>query len=150
MAALTFEDKQINGLIKKFHVLLGKTVAGSEGKEAILHSYGVGSSLDLSVAQLIEICNALEQVLNPKLAELDRNRKRLIASIGAWLRAMNRIDNIQIIKAVACRASKRDSFNEIPIEQLRSLYSAFIKKKKDLAMVEKLTVDELDLLTMCN
>ena len=150
MATLTFEDKQINGLIKKFHVLLGKTGAGSEGKEAILPSYGVGSSRDLNAAQLIEACNALDKILNPRLAELDQHRKRLMASIGAWLRAMSVPSNGTKIKAIACRASQRDNFNDIPLEQLRSLYAAFNKKQKDLAMVEALTIESIDYLSTLN
>jgi hypothetical protein len=89
MSTLTFEEKQIKGLIKKFHTLLGRTGGGTEAKEAILSAYGVASSRDLSAAQLIEICNSLDRLLNPQLAELDKHRKRLMASIGAWLRAMN-------------------------------------------------------------
>lgn len=150
MATLTFEEKQIKGLIKKFHTLLGLTGSGEKAKEAILSGYGVTSSRDLSAAQLIEACNALDRELNPKLAELDRHRKRLIASIGAWLRAMNVQENIGKIKAIACRAAKRDEFNDIPLEQLRSLYSAFNKKKKDLETVEQLTKDELEYLSILN
>ncbi|MDH8700848.1 hypothetical protein M2138_000182 [Dysgonomonadaceae bacterium PH5-43] len=150
MATLTFEEKQIKGLIKKFHTLLGLTGGGEKAKEAILSSYSVTSSRDLSAAQLIEACNALDKELNPKLAELDQHRKRLIASIGAWLRAMNVQENIGKIKSIACRAAKRDEFNEIPLEQLRSLYSAFNKKKKDLDMVEEITIEVLDYLSTSN
>ena len=150
MATLTFEDKQINALIKKFHTLLGRTGGGDNAKEAILHSYGVASSRDLSAAQLIQACNALDKILNPKLAELDQHRKRLMASIGAWLRAMSVSSNGEKIKAIACRASGRDSFNEIPLEQLRSLYAAFNKKQRDLRNVELLTTEYIDFLSINN
>jgi len=150
MATLTFEDKQINALIKKFHTLLGRTGGGTDAKEAILHSYGVASSRDLSAAQLIEICNALDQLLNPHLAELDRHRKRLMASIGGWLRAMSIASNSAKIKSIACRASGRDNFNDIPLEQLRSLYAAFNKKQHDLRNVEQLTTEYIDILSINN
>jgi hypothetical protein len=150
MATLTFEDKQINALIKKFHILLGRTGRGEAAKEAILCSYGVTSSRDLSAAQLIEACNALDKSLNPKLAELDRHRKRLMASIGAWLRAMSISSNGAKIKAIACRASQRDNFNDIPLEQLRSLYAAFNKKQQDLRNVELLTTEYIDILSINN
>jgi hypothetical protein len=146
----TLLDTEQKRLIKKFHTLLGKAGVGIEGKEAILSGYGVESSKDLTVPELIEICNAIDMQMNPGLAELDKYRKRLIASIGGWLRAMGRTENIRIIKAVACRASKRDSFNDIPLEQLRSLYNAFNKKKKDLAMVEEMTAEELNFLISSN
>lgn len=155
MATLTFKDKTKNALLKKFHTLLGRTGIGSDGKEAILYGYGVESSRDLTAEQLIEICNSLDMQLNPELAELDKARKRVFGAIGGWLQAMNIAPSNSstgggMIKAIACRAAGRERFNDIPLEQLRSLYSAFKKKGNDLAMVERLTGDRLDLLTMCN
>jgi hypothetical protein len=138
-------------LVKKFHILLGKAGLGADEKvDLLMSNYGVVSSLDLSVAQLIEICELLDLRTNPKAAEMDKYRKRLIASIGGWLRAIRRTENIQIIKGIACRASGRDSFNEIPLEQLRSLYNAFNKKRKDLKMVEELTAESIEFLTINN
>ncbi|MDR1370919.1 MAG: hypothetical protein LBJ72_12480 [Dysgonamonadaceae bacterium] len=146
----TLIETEQKRLIKKFHAMLGKAKIGTEGKEAILSSYRVESTKDLTVAQLIEACNAIDMYIKPELATLDGFRKRLIASIGGWLRAMNRTENIQIIKAIACRAAQVKTFNEIPLERLRSLYSAFNKKKKDLAMVEELTLEELNYLAIRN
>jgi hypothetical protein len=87
---------------------------------------------------------------NPKLKELDTYRKRLMASIGGWLKAMGIESNDKKIKAVACRAAQRDGFNDIPVEQLRSLYAAFNKKQKDLKNVEALTAEKIDYLSFCN
>ena len=150
MATLTFENKEQNRLIKRFHTLVGRTGIGSAGKEGLLAGYGVESSKDLSVSELIECCNYLDMQLNPKLAELDKARKRLMASIGAWLRAMHVNHDASYIKAVACRAAKRDNFNEIPFEQLRSLYASFNKMKQDLSSVESLTVDMINHLSLNN
>ena len=150
MATLTFEDKQKNALLKKFHTLLGRTGAGNDAKEAILCSYRVESSRDLSVAQLIEACNALDMQLNPALAKLDKLRKRLMASIGAWLQSMNLEQSAAKIKAIACRAARREQFNDIPAEQLRSLYSAFNKKKKDLQVAEEMTTENIQYLSQWN
>jgi hypothetical protein len=63
---------------------------------------------------------------------------------------MGKTGNGQIIKAIACRASGREGFNEIPLEQLRSLYYAFSKKQKDLAVVEDMTLVELDCIISMN
>ncbi len=150
MSTLTFKDKHRNALLKKFHTLLGRTGIGNEGKEVILSGYGVESSRDLSVLQLIDVCNVLDQMLNPKLAELDKARKQLMASIGSWLRAMGVPENTVKIKAIACRASGRENFNDIPLEQLRSLYAAFNKKKKDLTQVEELTANMIKYLSTLN
>jgi hypothetical protein len=150
--ATTFMDKQKNGLIKKFHTLLGKANYDQLAKEGILASYRVEHANELTVTQLIEACAMLDGVVNPQAAELDRGRKRLMGAIGGYLNAMGMgmENNINIIKGIACRAAKRDRFNDIPQEQLRSLYYAFGKKQKDLAAVEEMTVDLLDILTRQN
>jgi len=92
----------------------------------------------------------LEMEANPQLMKLDQARKRTMASIGAWLRAMNKQENLNIIKGIACRASKKDNFNDIPLEQLRSLYAAFNKKRKDLEMVEFMTAEQIEFLSLQN
>lgn len=147
----TIMDKEKNRYLKRFHTLLSK-VNGDKAiiKETILESFGVQSSRDLDAHELLEACAALEGELSPRSADTNRARKRLIASIGGWLRAMNNDSNIDIIKAIACRAAGVDNFNRIPIERLLSLYYAFKNKQKDLKFVEKMTTDELDFLLSCN
>ena len=146
----TLIDKEQKRLIKKFHTLLGKANIGNDGKEAILSAYRVESTKDLSVRELIEVCSLIDGRANPKLAELDRSRKRLMASIGGWLRLMSITGGISKIKAIACRAASRDQFNDIPLEQLRSLYAAFNKKQRDLRSVDLLTAEFIDILSINN
>ena len=146
----TLTDKEHKRLIKKFHTLLGKSGIGNDGKEAILSGYEVKSSKDLTIPQLIEVCDAITNHANPKLKDLDRLRKRLMASIGGWLRLMSVTGGSDKIKAIACRAARRDDFNAIPREQLRSLYAAFNKKQKDLRSVESLTAEFIDILSINN
>jgi hypothetical protein len=146
----TFVEKEQKGLLKKFHTLACKAGMRQEEKDALLESYGVESSCDLTAKDLLDICNKLEMQSNPRLAEMDVWRKRLMAAVGGWLRAMGRESNGQVIKAIACRAAARVSFNEIPLEQLRSLYYAFGKKQKDLRKVEELTDEQIDLLISMN
>lgn len=146
----TFIEKENKRLIKWFHTLLSDQPDSEAAKEAILSSYGVESTKELSNSQLTEACNGLHLTLNPKLQEEEKWRGRLMASIGAWLRAMGKKENSTIIKGIACRAARKESFSEIKIDQLRSLYNSFNKKKKDLLTVEQMTVDELDILTLKN
>jgi hypothetical protein len=146
----TFTETEKNRLIRKFHALMSKAGIGQAGKEGILAGYGVESTRDLTPVQLIEICAAIDLQMNPQLEEIDKARKRLMAAIGGWLRAMGRAENTKIITGIACRASGKERFNDIPMEKLRSLYSAFTKKKKDLAFVEKMTADSLEELTVKN
>jgi hypothetical protein len=140
----TFAEKQHTGLVKKFHTLLGRYRIDNDTKMSILLQYNVTSSVYLSVSQLIEVCGDIESANNPALKEQDVWRKRLMGAIGGWLRSMNRVDNANIIKGIACRAGKKDYFNDIPVEQLRNLYYAFLKKQKDLQTVEDFTIGELN------
>lgn len=146
----TFIEKQERALRKKLHVLLGKAGVGEDGKQAIYASYGVASSKELNAYELMELCNKLAKDTDPRLAELDRARKRLMAAIGSWMRAMGMLVNGDKIKAVACRAAQRERFNDIPMEQLRSLYAAFLKKQKDFERVEELTAEKAAQLARLN
>jgi hypothetical protein len=128
--ATTFIEKQQKALLKKFYTLLGKIGAGTQGKEAILHSYGVESSRDLSVHDLMDICDKLTMQADPKLKELDVWRKRVMAAIGGWLRATGGEENAAYIKSVACRAARRERFNDIPPAELRNVYNEFLNKRK--------------------
>ena len=147
----TIMDKEKNRLLKRFHALLGRSGGDvAAKKEAILDSYGVESSRDMDAHQLLEACASIERGLNPSLAKTDRLRKRLLASIGGWLRAMGKNENIELIKAIACRAANVNDFNKISDERLQSLYYAFRKKQSDLTFVDNLTRQELDYLISMN
>jgi DNA-binding Lrp family transcriptional regulator len=140
-----------NGLIKRFHALLREKGVNGYEKEAMLAAYGVSSSKEMSARDLAELCDRLSEkgVANPN-SEEDRWRKRLMAAIGGWLKAMNRTSNAELIKAIACRASGKATFNKIPREQLRSLYYAFTNKSRDMRRVDIITAEELDYLIDCN
>jgi len=143
MTTQTFKDKQKTSLIKKFHTLLGQLKIDNETKEVILESYGVESSRDLSASQLIDLCDSLDRQARPELGELDRLRKRLMAAIGGWLKSIDREHDAELIKAIACRASGYEKFNQIPKNRLVSLYHGFVKMRKDMDNVEKLTMEML-------
>lgn len=138
-------------LLKRLHTLLGRLGFDKESKQHLLISnYGVTSSIDLNSKQLAELCDNLECQLNPQKKELDKYRKRLIAAIGGWLVKLGKENEIKTIKAIACRAAETKSFNEIPLERLRSLYNAFANKQKDLQFVDKLTKLEVEVSSYLN
>lgn len=140
----TLMDKQQKFLVKKFHILLGKAGVDEGGKRTMLAAYGVESSRELDARDLLDLCNKLELMTSEKARREDMWRKRLMAAIGGYLRAMCQEQNAARIKAIACRASEADDFNRIPLERLRSLYYAFTNKAKDLKFVEEFTAEELD------
>lgn len=135
----TFSEKTQIGLIRKFHALMNRVGMDSEDKEYILSQYGVRSTKELKPNQLIEICDVLDKMANPKLMELDNLRKRVMASIGAYLREMGYQEGFEVIKKIACRASQCENFNDIPAEKLRALYNAFNHYKKAMINVRDIT-----------
>jgi len=146
----TFIEKQKTALIKKFHVLLGQAKIDNEQKLNLLSAYGAVSSKELNVYELTELCGILDKIVNPEAIELDKLRKRLIASIAGYRQAMGATTNIDEIKAIACRAAEVKNFNRISEQRLRSLYNAFNKMRKDLQNVKALTDDKIKELKMLN
>ena len=112
-------------LIIKFQTLVNVNKMSESDKEALLSSYGVESSKELTDRDLIDIINKLT---SKESYEADQWRKRVMASIGAWLRSQNREDNANYIKAIACQATGYSNFNKIPINRLVAVYYEFIRK----------------------
>lgn len=128
-------------VLRKFHTLCSKAGISPDDKATIVASYGVDSSADIDTHDLIDLCYKLSQQADPEQAKLDRLRKRLMAAIGAYLTAIDYASTSERIKAIACRASGYPSFNRIPADRLRSLYSAFCKYKRDLAAINDITAE---------
>lgn len=129
-------DKVQRDLIRKYHAVAASAGLSESERYAILSSYGVESSRDLTQHQLIDVIATISSNLNE---HQDRLRKRLIASIGRYLRTAGYAENIDTIKATAVRASGYDSFNKIPPERMRSLIFAFNHKVRDLESVNEIT-----------
>jgi hypothetical protein len=119
-------------------------------KEVLVGSFGHESSRDMTPAELMQVCRMLEQQLEPELAKLDKWRKRAMASIGGWMKLVGYGYGIDKIKATACRASGYAEFNQIPLERLINIYSAFLKKQKDWKNVGELVTEELTNLSNLN
>lgn len=128
-------------LLKKYHTLCTLLGLDDESKRAILTSWGVESSRDLSQHQLIDICAKLSEQVDEKqgTARLDKLRKQVIAAIGGWLRQTGQPENVAKIKGIAERASGYSDFNKIPRERLRNLIATFNNKVKDARAVDALT-----------
>jgi hypothetical protein len=145
-------------LIKRFHTLLGKHKISNDAKAGMLAAFGVESSTELDVAQLAELCDAIENMVDKEVHDLDLARKRLIASIFGWRKSMGApATEMDLVKAIACRAAGVPEgyalcirFNSIPGEKLRSLYNAFGKMSKDMGKVRELTQEMIDKLTTLN
>lgn len=147
-------------LVKKFHTLLSKYSIGNDGKMAMLWAYSATSSLDLTIDQLATLCDTIEKgnaVKDKAQAQLDTQRKRLIASIFAWRASLGAPADMNLVKAIACRAAEvpegyslANRFNSISADKLRSLYNAFSHMAKDMGKVRNLTQEMIDKLTTLN
>jgi hypothetical protein len=155
--ATTFMETQQKQLLKKFHTLLGKAGVGQDGKEAILESYGVESSRELSAKELLDICHKLSLDADKALAELEQWRNRVIAAISAYHGEMGvtgfekeyrqclpaeKAWRIRYVKGTAEQAIGKD-FEKIPLDRLRSLYYGFSKKAKDTRVVNEIAAGDL-------
>lgn len=140
--AITLMEQEQKRLLKKFHTLLAKAGVDAAGKEAILSGYGVDSSKELTAYELLEVCNKLDKMSNPKAAELDKWRKRVIASIFSYFNALGVQSDMNRVKGTAARAARVETFNDIPLETLRALYAAFTKKAKAVQNAE-VVMDEM-------
>lgn len=134
----TIMDKQQKWLLRQFHTLCSRLGMTEEEKCALIGGYGVESSRDIDNHDLMDLCHTLELQLNKGAKEADSLRKRVIASIGGWLRLTGKQHNIDTIKGIACRASGYSDFNKIPTERLRNLYNCFLKKQRDEKAVQSI------------
>lgn len=130
-------------LLKKFHTLCSVLGMTADEKQSLIEAYGVESSRDIDTHDLVDICAKLsKQAGNQKQQDYDRQRKQCMAAIGSWLKMCGRECNATIIKAIACRAAKKDDFNKIPLERLRNLVYLFNNKVKDHDAVDDVTVEQ--------
>lgn len=137
MATITAQNKK--WLLRKFHSLCYRLNLSADDKLAMLSAYDVESSVDLSNAELTELCDRLNEILNPEDAKLDKMRKRVLAAIGGWLRMIGKGDEgMNYIKGVACQAAKVDNFNKISLERLTTIYNMFLKKQRDAKSVNEI------------
>ncbi len=146
----TIIDKQRDNLLKKFHVLCGQAGLQTYEKAALVSSYGKNSSADLTVHDLIDAIDKLDKQINPNLVDMDIWRKRVIAAIGGFLSLLKKSQNINEIKAIACRATEYDNFNKIPKQRLINIYYAFVAKQKDMKAATQVADSEIDIMTILN
>lgn len=134
-------------LIRRLHALRSQAGLTQADYEALLDSYGVESSRDLTEEQLEALCRFLQGQLGGSHAKADECRKRLLAAVcrfcadivGGW-EEREATSRIEYAKTVACRAAGlsrwdshgRDQFNRLSVERMRSLTYAFQKRKRDL------------------
>lgn len=145
MKTIDKQQQQRYQLIRKYHAICGKLAFTDEQrKDMLITAYGVESSKQLSISQLIDLCDRLNREASPaEFAELDKWRKRALASVGGFLQVANvKGCSMDYIKAVACRSAGVESFNKIPTERLKTVYYGFKQKQKDFQSA-KITSEDI-------
>lgn len=139
--------------IKQLHILFNRCNINESGKEAIYNSYGVTSSKQLTIAQLIEICNKLHQLLQRDGKEqvpvrrktpLQQAQTCCKLAIGSLLAAQGKIPpsdwklaQWHLIQTIACRAASVEHFGQIPLSKLRGIAYEFNKQAKAIAQAKQ-------------
>lgn len=96
----------------------------------------------LTIAEAAEMIGNLKANQSRADTTADVWRNRLMAAVGAYLRAFNYTENPAAIKAIACRAAgmpNADCFNQIPLDRLRGLYNSFRNAARDRHSVDNVT-----------
>lgn len=137
-----------NQLIRLYHTLVSRLNMNDDARMGVLTAFGVESSKELTVDQLQELCKLLKQQLN---SDSDKWRKRVLASIYGYLQLTGRGANAEYVKAIAIRsAGEYDSFNQIPVGKLQTIYYAFLDKQKVLKRTGELMNEDQDLIQFKN
>ncbi len=120
-----------------FYALLSKMGIPHNDRRDFLMDYTDGLTDSLSELYkthphvYFKMINDMEELVKKQNNELDKLRKRVIASIGGWFKLIGQESNIEIIKGTACRSTGHKDFNRIPPERLRNVYNTFLNKQKD-------------------
>jgi hypothetical protein len=151
----TITEKEHDRLVREFHIRLRRYGIDDENKKVILESFGVESSKDLNIAQLIDLCDLLDKAHNKgrqDLVQLDRFRKYVLGAIGSYLRTTipDKSNDINYIKNIACRAAQCERFNDIPMTSLQAIYGSFSKQTKSWRNTQNLTKEMIDYVAYMN
>lgn len=132
------------------HTWFFRIVTGMEGynkdfekviREGIILEYSgglTGSLSELNSDHPAKYTQMKRELTRQSLDELDNARKRLIAVLFSFLKDNDEKPTMQYVKEVACKAAKVATFNDIPLNQLKSLYRTFgTKNTKDWTELER-------------
>lgn len=131
-----------NKLIKKYHILVGKVGMSKEDRDTLLKQWNVTTSTDMSIDQLLQLCNLLEKFTSPEESELVKWQKwsrDMVKSYGKSL-GVNYTD--EYAEAIICRSTGKKSFNAISKNRLVGIYNQFKKAKNDKSAIQNLIIED--------
>ena len=141
----TMIEKDKNHYIKKFKTLLGNGKIDRNAELAMLSAYGVESCKDMTIYELIELCQKVELMVDPELAKMDKLRKNVLGSIKGWLELTGRKGmSLDYIKSIACRSAKVENFNRIKEKGLRKIIGEFNRDQEFEKGISKTKIELLN------
>lgn len=149
----TLSSAYKKALLRKYHLICRQLGITEEEKQAIKDSYGISSSKSLSERQLSDLIDRLLAGQDLSTGQKTKNdiwRKRVMASIGGWLRMIGKPESADTIKAIACRATGYTNFNKIPIARLRTIYYEFRRKSETITQTNQVKNDLIEYLKFSN
>ena len=121
---------------RKFYALL-KQLPGAKKEDLVMQftdnrtdSLSAMSDFEFGIMLSCMAGHAATKTWSDKADAMDTWRKRVMAAVGGWLRACGTAHTAETIKAIACRAAQRKSFNDITLSELRAIYAEFNNKQK--------------------
>lgn len=139
-----------NKLIKKYHVLIGKTGMSDEDKQTLLNQWNVSSSKDMSIDQLIQLCNLLEKFTSPEESELAKWQKWSRDMVKSYGKSLGMNYNDAYAEAIICRSTGAKSFNSITKNRLVGIYNQFKKAKNDKSAIQNLIMEDAQAVASLN
>lgn len=134
--------QQKNKLIKKYHVLIGKTGMSDDDKRTLLAQWNVESSKDMTVEQLQQLCNLLEKFTSPEDSELTKWQKWTRDMVKSYGRSVGMTYTDAYAEAIICRSTGRDSFTAISKNRLIGIYNQFKKAKNDKCSIKDFIIED--------
>ena len=118
---------QRRAAIADVHRMKAIAAMSDEDYRAMLASYGVEHSTELSDAQLSDLRGRMHQLTDGAARADERASwmKRVWCVVGTWLRANGWKDDSAAIRTVICRAARKKSTREITLSHLKQIYHAW-------------------------
>jgi hypothetical protein len=131
---------------RKFYALLNQ-MPGAEKEEPVRQftnsrTDSLSAMSDYEFSVMLPCMEGFVKAGTPasRAPDADTWRKRVMASIGGWLRACGTQHTAEAIKSIACRAAQRTAFNDISLSELRAIYAEFNNKQKVAQRTKNLKV----------
>lgn len=131
-----------NKLIKKYHILIGKVGMSDEDKQTLLAQWNVTTSKDMSIDQLLQLCNLLEKFTSPEESELAKWQKWARDMVKSYGKSLGMTYTDAYAEAIICRSTGKKSFGSISKNRLVGIYNQFKKAKSDKSTIQNIIIED--------